>query len=79
MDDKSFSRNNVLSVEKHNQTDNSISYARGTKERFNNLESNTRSKMNIPVRDNKKFDLENYMQTVDQYNKMKSQDRKSVV
>ena len=72
MDDKSFSRNNVLSVEKHNQTDNSISYARGTKERFNNLESNTRSKMNIPVRDNKKFDLENYMQTVDQYNKMKS-------
>jgi len=59
-----------MSVEKNN--DRSFEQAKATKDRFYQLSNNTRDKMNVSVRDNKKFNLENYMLTVDQYNKLRS-------
>jgi hypothetical protein len=71
LDDRSASQLRAMSVEKHN-ADRSFEQAKATKDRFGQLESNTRSKMSIPARDNKKFNLENYMLTVDQYNKIRT-------
>lgn len=42
-----------------------------TKERFCQLETSTRDKLNVSVKENKRFDLDQYMLTVENYNKLK--------
>jgi len=41
-----------------------------TKDRFHQLEGNNR--LNVTVQDHKKFNLDSYMMTMQQYNKLKA-------
>jgi hypothetical protein len=62
--DCSFSRPND-SKEKKLQTSSSVNNLAKTKERFYNLEHNTKSRLNLSVKENRKVDLSGYMTRMD--------------
>lgn len=74
IDDRDKSQQNLrsFSIEKHEANNKQIT-ANQTKDRFYQLESNTKNKMSIAAKENKKFDLENYMMTVEEYKKLKAE------